>query len=120
MSTLTDTARAELRQFASQLRAHGLRVFWLESFSGMQIKAYSESLDSFADVYLRRPQHIWVYGSDRRPSKENGTGLCVVESHRLHPAHVLEALQISRTHPDRTTMKDFETRSNCPNWAEIL
>lgn len=120
MPTLTDTARENLRRFSLQLRAHGLRVYWLESFSGMQIKVYSEALDSFADVYLRTPQHVWVYGSDRRPSKENGTGLCVVESHRLHPAHVLEALQISRTHTDRTTMKDWENRSANPNWTEIL
>ena len=120
MSTLTTTAREDLRQFAAQLRAHGLRVFWLESFSGMQIKVYSEALDSFADVYLRTPQHIWVYGSDRRPSKENGTGLCVVESYRLHPAHVLEALQVSTTHPDRTTLANWEKRSTCPNWTEIL
>ena len=120
MPTLTDTAREDLRLFALQLRAHGLRVFWLNSFSGMQIKVYSEALDSFADVYLRTPQHIWVYGSDRRPSRENGTGLCVVESYRLHPAHVLEALQISRYHEDRTTMQDFEKRLTCPNWTEIV
>lgn len=120
MSTLTDTAREELRQFSLQLRAHGLRVFWLESFSGMQIKVYSEALDAFANVDLRTPQHIWGYSTDRRPSKENGTGLCTMESYRLHPAHVLEALQISRTHDDRTTMKDFEKRSTCPNWTEIL
>ena len=120
MSTLTTTAREDLRQFAFQLRSHGLRVFWLTSLSGMQIKVYSESLDSFADVYLRTPQHIWVYATDRRPSRENGTGLCTMESYRLHPAHVLEALQISRTHEDRTTMADFEKRSLFPNWVEMF
>ena len=120
MSTLTERAREELMQFAYQLGAHGLRVFWLSSISGMQIKVYSPSLDSFANVDLRTPQHVWGYSTDRQPSKENGTGLCTMESYRLHPAHILEALQISRTHPDRTTMKDFEARSNCPNWTEIL
>lgn len=120
MSTLITIAREELRQFARQLRAHGLRVFWLTSLSGMQIKVYSETLDSFANVSLRALSHEWVYSSDRRPSRDNGTGLCVVESYRLHPAHVLEALQISRTHDDRTTMKDWERRSANPNWTEIL
>lgn len=120
MATLTDTAREDLRKFAAQLRSHGLRVFWLNSVSGMQIKVYSPALDAFANVDLRTPQHVWGYSTDRRPSRENGTGLCTMESYRLHPAHVLEALQISRTHTDRTTMTDWERRSANPNWTEIL
>ena len=117
--SLTQDCIDELRKFSAQLVAHGLRVYWLNSNAGAQIKVYSTSLDSFANVYLRRPQHIWVYSTDRRPSRENGTGLCVIESHRLHPAHVLEALKISTCHPDRTTAADWERRGQIPSWIEI-
>ena len=116
--SIHETPQHILSVFCYQLRHGGFRVFSLDS--GLSIKVYSKTLDSFANVTWKTPDKLWAFSTDRKPSAENGTGLCTRESFALHPAHVLEAVHISRYHPDRTTMQDFETRSTCPNWTEIL
>lgn len=99
--SLAAQMEAELRRLAEQLKAAGLRVYWFKG--GEQIKVYSTNLDAFADVWLRKPNHCWMYAMDIVPTEQRYHGFVTMESHRLHIAHVLEALKLAGADPQKRT-----------------
>lgn len=99
--SLTEQMQAELRRLAGQLKSAGLRVYWFKG--GEQIKVYSVTLDAFADVWLRTPNHCWMYAMDIVPTPQRNHGFVTMESPRLHIAHVLEALKLAGADPQKRT-----------------
>ena len=99
--SLAAQCESELRRLAEQLKAAGLRVYWFKG--GEQIKVYSVTLDAFADVWLRKPNHCWMYAMDIVPTRDRYRGFITMESHRLHIAHVLGALSLAGADPQRRT-----------------
>lgn len=104
--TLTAQMEAELRRLAEQLKAAGLRVYWFKD--GQQIKVYSVTLDAFADVWLRKPNHCWIYAMDIVPTWDRYRGFITMESAQLHIAHVLGALSLAGADPQRRKMSHWK------------
>ena len=98
--------QAELRQLAEQLKAAGLRVYWFKG--GEQLKVYSVTLDAFADVWLGKPNHCWMYAMDIVPTWDRYHGFVTAKSLQLHIAHVLEALKFAGADPQRRKMSHWK------------
>lgn len=98
---LAKQMEAELERLAGQLKTAGLRVYRYKG--GSQLKVYSVTLDAFADVWLRKPNHCWMYAMDIVPTAQRYHGFVTMESARLHIAHVLEALKLAGADPQKRT-----------------
>lgn len=115
-ANLTKQAGEKLREFARVFARAHFRVYWHRGGgAGYQIRVYSDVTDTFADVWLRIPNHAWLYASVRQGS---ASGLIVVESADLHAAHVMQALHTSKAHPDRLNATSWK-REPKDSWERV-